>query len=81
MSKIINLVLEAINNPNLPVGKHNDVSDDKFDPKELAMGIKVEHEHTDNADIAKAIAKDHLSECSDYYTRLKKMEQECGIND
>ncbi len=57
-------------------GKHKDVPDDKFDPKELAMGIDVEKEHTDNPAIAKEIAKDHLAEIPDYYTRLKKMEDE-----
>lgn len=62
---------------NLIVGKHNNISDDKFDSKQLKMGIEVEYEHTDDPKIAKAIAKDHLAECSDYYTRLKKMEDEC----
>lgn len=60
-----------------PVGKHNHISDDEFDPKELEMGIEVEFEHTNDPEIAKAIAKDHLAECSDYYTRLAEMEREC----
>ena len=59
------------------VGRHRDVSDSKFNKKELEMGIEVEKEHTDNPDIAKEIAKDHLAECADYYTRLDKMENEC----
>ena len=63
--------------PNLPVGKHNHIPDEDFNQKELEMGIKVEFEHTDNLEIAKAIAKDHLSECFDYYTRLGKMEKNC----
>jgi len=48
------------------------------DPKELAMGVKIEMEHTTNPLIAKRIALDHLAEHknSDYYTRLKKMEDE-----
>lgn len=58
----------------LPIGKHNGVPDDQFDSKELSMGIEVEMEHTDNKDLAKAIAKDHLSEFKDYYTRLKTVE-------
>ena len=58
----------------LPVGKHNDIPNSNFDQHELAMGIIVEKEHTDNPEIAAAIARDHLSEFSDYYTRLKKME-------
>ena len=59
-----------------PVGKHNHIPDDEFDPKQLEMGIKVEFEHTDDFSIAKAIMKDHLSEIPDYYTRLEKMETE-----
>jgi hypothetical protein len=51
------------------------------DSKELEMGIKVEYEHTDNKEISKRIALDHLAECKDYYTRLAKMEKECGVED
>lgn len=58
------------------VGKHNDIPDSEFDPKQLAMGIEVELEHTKDRKVAKNIAKDHLSELPDYYTRLKKMEHE-----
>lgn len=53
----------------------------KIDPKELAMGIKVEMEHTTNPMIAERIAKDHIVEISDYYTRLKKMEEDAGVED
>lgn len=56
------------------IGKHNDVPDDQFDAEQLAIGIEIEKEHTDNEDIAKAIAKDHLSEMPDYYTKLKTIE-------
>lgn len=50
--------------------------DDYYDPKELEMGIEVEKEHTDDPEIAKKIAIDHLKELPDYYTRLVKMEKE-----
>jgi len=60
----------------IPIGKHNHVPDSEFDPAELALGIKIELEHTDNLVYATAIAKDHLSEIRDYYTRLIKMEKE-----
>jgi hypothetical protein len=49
------------------------------DMKELLMGIKVEMEHTDNPLLAMKISRDHLSPTEgirDYYTRLKKMEDE-----
>ena len=51
------------------------------DPKELAMGVKIEMEHTTNKDISKKISLDHLSEISDYYQRLKRMEEDAGIED
>jgi hypothetical protein len=47
------------------------------DPNELAMGIKIEHEHTADPTIAKKIALDHLSEegLEKYYTNLTNMEK------
>jgi len=53
-----------------------DLPDSSFDKDQLEMGIEVEMEHTDDKEEAKKIAKDHLVEFSDYYTRLKKMEDE-----
>jgi hypothetical protein len=38
------------------------------------MGMKVEMEHTNCPLIARKIALDHLSELSDYYSRLRQME-------
>lgn len=55
-------------------GKWVEEDKPKVDPKQLAMGIKVELEHTNNPEMAKRIAKDHISEFSDYYTRLEAME-------
>lgn len=43
-----------------------------FDQKELAMGIKVEMEHTNDKKIATEIAMDHLKENPKYYTIHKK---------
>lgn len=37
-------------------------------------GSIVEQEHTDNLEIAKEIARDHLTEAPDYYTHLENME-------
>jgi hypothetical protein len=39
--------------------------------KELAKGIKVEHEHTKNKLVAEKIALDHLNEDLKYYRKLK----------
>lgn len=50
--------------------------DARYDERELAMGIKVEQEHTNNPLEAAKIAKEHLREIPDYYTRLAKMYKE-----
>lgn len=55
----------------LPGGKGDNEPDSKFSAKEIAMGIKTESEHTKNRKVAKEIAKDHLSEDSKYYAKLK----------
>lgn len=60
----------------LQTGKHQHISDSEYDQKELEEGQIIEKEHTDCPILAKEIAKDHLSELPDYYTRLKKMEEE-----
>lgn len=44
--------------------------------RQLSMGEKVEMEHTDNKSLAHEIAMDHLDEDPNYYTKLKKMENE-----
>ena len=50
--------------------------------KQLQMGIRVEMEHTKGLSrsvakrVAEKIARDHIGELPDYYTRLKKMERE-----
>jgi hypothetical protein len=54
--------------------KLNETPDSEFDAKELALGIKTEMEHTDNLQEATSIAKDHLQELPDYYSKLVKME-------
>ena len=42
--------------------------------REHEMGVKIEHEHSPDNDIAGEIAKDHLSEFPTYYTFLEEME-------
>ena len=50
------------------------VTERDVDPKELAMGMEVEKEHTSDESTAKEVALDHLVEIPNYYTKLKKME-------
>jgi hypothetical protein len=58
----------------LPGGPADNISDDKFSAEALAKGIKHEMEHTENEEIAKEIAKDHLTESADYYDKLEAMK-------
>ena len=46
------------------------------DQHELAMGVRVEMEHTTDPEVAQQIALDHLTETPDYYTRLQQVEPE-----
>ena len=46
--------------------------DNIFLKKELAKGVAHEKEHTNNPRLAKEIAKDHLIENKNYYTKLEK---------
>lgn len=62
------------------IGYNDFTPDDQFDKHELAMGISTELEHTKSHLVAKLIAKDHLKEISDYYTRLEAMEKESKNN-
>ena len=48
---------------------------EQVDPNELAMGIKVESEHTDDPALQEKIARDHLAENPKYYTDLQKIEK------
>lgn len=56
-------------------GYADNLPDSHFDPEELSKGIRVEMEHTNDINIAKEIAKDHLAESPDYYKEIEKMEQ------
>ena len=56
-------------------GKADGMSASRFPQRQLRMGRKVEKEHTNNPRIAEEIAKDHLAEYKDYYTRLAQMEK------
>lgn len=55
--------------------KKGNIPDSRFNKRQLAMGVKVEKEHTNDPKIAKMIAKAHLSEIPNYYTYLNKMER------
>jgi hypothetical protein len=52
--------------------KKGNISDLKFNNQQLKIGTKVETEHTNNKQLAKAISKAHLSENKNYYKKLKE---------
>jgi len=68
------------------IGEQLGIKWGKFDVEQFRMGMDVELEHgtidsntnvsDDDALITGKIALAHLNEFSDYYTRLKKMEEE-----
>ena len=64
-----------IKNALLNQGKSKNDKDNEFDSKELKIGIEVEKEHLDDPELSKEIAKDHLKEIPDYYTKLLTMEK------
>lgn len=75
LSLIRDAVLKAVKTPDrLKGGKGDHAADKDFDATQLAAGIKVEMEHTDDKALAKEIAKDHLTEDPSYYRKLKRME-------
>lgn len=57
----------------LPGGKAYGMSPRAFDPVQLAIGMRVEMEHTNHPVIAQRIAMDHLVEDRDYYTKLRSV--------
>lgn len=60
----------------MPGGQADRVSDSAFAKSVLRAGQLHEYEHTDDPQIAKETAKDHLVEDRDYYDKLEKMEGE-----
>lgn len=55
----------------LPGGLAQGLSPEHFDPVELARGTFVEMEHTEDAELAREIAMDHLAEDPLYYQKLQ----------
>jgi len=49
-------------------------SESDFDERKIHEGAKIEFEHTCDKELAERISSDHLSEFSQYYTELEKME-------
>jgi hypothetical protein len=54
----------------LPGGVGDQTPTSQIDPIQLSTGIQIEMEHTNDLDIAKEIAMDHLTEDPKYYSKL-----------
>jgi 8-oxo-dGTP pyrophosphatase MutT (NUDIX family) len=58
----------------LPGGEADSLPDSTFPTEALSEGKKHEREHTNNGQVAKEIAKDHLSEDPAYYQKVQLIE-------
>lgn len=58
----------------IPGGKADGIDLNEFDQVEIEKGKNVEFEHSEDPDIAREIASDHLEEHPEYYIALKHME-------
>lgn len=56
----------------LPGGVGDQTPTSAVDPVQLSLGVQIEMEHTNDPDIAKEIAMDHLTEDPEYYSKLVK---------
>lgn len=57
---------------NLKGGVGDNTPPENIDPNQLSIGIQVEMEHTNDPNVAREIATDHLTEDPEYYTKLVK---------
>ena len=59
-------------NKKLPGGVGDNTPTHSVDPVQLSLGVQIEMEHTNDPEIAKEIAMDHLTEDPEYYSKLVK---------
>jgi hypothetical protein len=71
LRKLVREIIEIVEDE-IPGGKGDNLSSTDLDQTELQKGIKVETEHTNDPVKAEEIAKDHLAEDPQYYTKLEK---------
>ena len=58
----------------LPGGLADDRVPEDYEPRALQQGVEVEMEHTNDPEVAKEIAMDHLEEDLDYYGKLQLID-------
>lgn len=76
IEKAVDMLVSECKVDFLKGGKADSKSVDSFDPEALKKGIKVEMEHTDNPDVAREIAMDHLEEDPQYYEKLELIHKD-----
>lgn len=64
---------------NIPGGLADDKKPSDFDSKQLQKGTEVEKEHTEDPEVAKEIAMDHLTEDPEYYKKLETIERHAMV--
>lgn len=74
MKKVVDVIKKTLKDK-IKGGMADNKSPKNYDPEQLAMGIKVEMEHTNDKKLAQEIAQDHLEEDPKYYSKLKKVEK------
>lgn len=67
---------DDVDEDKLPGGKGDNAKPDQFDKDQVARGMKVEMEHTNDPQIALEITLDHLSEDPVYYSKLATVEKD-----
>lgn len=60
--------------------KYGNIPDKKFDKRQLAIGTRVEMEHTNSRCLAKKISKTHLHEFPNYYHFLTIAERQMAAD-
>jgi hypothetical protein len=74
-SRIINESVLNARKSNEEIAKKHNVTVKQVE-RLIKIGAEVEHEHTKDQEAAETIASQHIYEILDYYSRLKKLENE-----
>ena len=70
--KNIKSFIEFVNENKIIGGRGDNINELDVDQEEFEVGKTVELEHTDDINISKEIALDHLAEDPKYYSKLFK---------
>lgn len=75
MKRNVKTYIQFLNEDLLKGGAADNMTEFDFDPIELELGIKDEMEHTNNKELAKEIAMDHLAKDPHYYSKHKDINE------